>query len=90
MTDRFHPSWRYAPLIQRRGLEAHAVQHTCRGIKHVDRQKLPPAAQEERLRQVIGLRRNGATYNVIAARVGLIRTGVFNICQHLRQTAGLG
>ena len=38
--------------------------------------KLPAAAQEERRRQVIGLRRAGQTYDAIAARVGLTRTGV--------------
>jgi hypothetical protein len=31
-------------------------------MKHVDMRKLPAAAQEERRRQGIGLRRAGATY----------------------------
>ncbi len=31
-------------------------------MKHVDMRKLPPAAQEERRRQVIGLRESGLTY----------------------------
>ena len=35
--------------------------------------KLPAAAQEERRRQVIGLRRAGMTYDAIAAQAGLIR-----------------
>ena len=43
--------------------------------------KLPAAAQEERRRQVIGLRQAGMTYASIAGQVGLSRTGVFNICQ---------
>jgi transposase len=50
-------------------------------MKHVDMRKLAPAAQEERRRQVIGLRQNGAGYAVIAAQVGLSQTGVFDICQ---------
>src|SRR5690349_17467243 len=50
-------------------------------MKHVDMRKLAPAAQEERRRQVIGLRQNGASYAAIAAQVGLSQTGVFNICQ---------
>jgi transposase len=43
--------------------------------------KLAPAAQEERRRQVIGLRQNGASYAAIAAQVGLSQTGVFDICK---------
>jgi len=43
--------------------------------------KLPAAAQEERRRQVIGLREAGLTYGAIAAQVGLTQTGVFDICQ---------
>ena len=43
--------------------------------------KLPAAAQEERRRQVIGLRQSGMTYAAIAAQVGLTQTGVFDICQ---------
>src|SRR5919199_7007520 len=50
-------------------------------MKHVDMRKLPAAAQEERRRQVVGLRERGLTYDAIAAQVGLTRTGVFNICQ---------
>ena len=41
-------------------------------MKHVDMRKLPAAAQEERRRQVIGLRRRGLTYRAIAEQVGLI------------------
>jgi transposase len=52
-----------------------------RGMRHVDMRKLPAAAQEERRRQVIGLRQAGMTYAAIAGQVGLSRTGVFNICQ---------
>ena len=50
-------------------------------MKHVDRRKLAPAAQEERRRQVIGLRQSGVSYAAIAAQVGLSQTGVFDICQ---------
>ncbi len=45
------------------------------GMEHVDMRKLPAAAQEERRRQVIGLRQAGRTYDAIAAQVGLTRTG---------------
>ena len=47
--------------------------------------KLPAAAQEERRRQVIGLRQAGVTYDAIAAQVGLTRTGVFNICRRVAE-----
>ena len=50
-------------------------------MKHVDMRKLPAAAQEERRRQVIGLRQRGLTYKAIAAQVGLSQTGVFDICK---------
>jgi transposase len=50
-------------------------------MTHVDMRKLAPAAQEERRRQVIGLRESGLTYGAIAAQTGLSKTGVFNICQ---------
>src|SRR6476659_2626028 len=50
-------------------------------MKHVDMRKLAPAAQEERWRQVIGLRQSGVSYAAIAAQVGLSQTGVFDICQ---------
>jgi transposase len=43
--------------------------------------KLPAAAQEERRRQVVGLRQRGLTYRAIAEQVGLSRTGVIDICQ---------
>ena len=52
-----------------------------RGMEPIDMRKLAPAAQEERRRQVIGLRQRGRTYQAIADQVGLSRTGVFNICQ---------
>ena len=48
-------------------------------MKHVDMRKLPAAAQEERRRQVIGLRRAGLTYDATAAQVGLSPTGVFDL-----------
>ena len=47
--------------------------------------KLPAAAQEERRRQVIGLRQAGLTYDAIAAQVGLTRTGVIDISDVRRQ-----
>ena len=52
---------------------------------------LPAAAQEERRRQVVGLRESGLTYEAIAAQTGLTRTGVFNICRRFaeRGVAGL-
>jgi transposase len=59
-------------------------------MKHVDMRKLPAAAQEERRRQVIGLRQAGMTYDGIAAQVGLTRTGVFNICQRYKQRGRAG
>jgi transposase len=55
------------------------------GMRHVDMRKLPAAAQEERRRQVIGLRRRGMTYKEIARQVGLSRTGVFDISDVRRQ-----
>jgi hypothetical protein len=45
------------------------------GMRHVDMRKLPAAAQEERRRQVIGLRQRGMTYQEVADLVGLSRTG---------------
>src|SRR3712207_8421283 len=54
-------------------------------MKHVDMRKLPAAAQEERRRQVIGLRQAGQTYDAIAAQVGLTRTGVFDICKRFAE-----
>src|SRR6201985_1294150 len=54
---------------------------TSSDMKHVDMRKLAPAAQEERRRQVIGLRQSGVSYAAIAAQVGLSQTGVFDICQ---------
>jgi hypothetical protein len=43
-------------------------------MRHVDMRKLPAAAQEERRRQVIGLRQRGMTYQEIADLVGLSST----------------
>src|SRR3954465_4679097 len=54
-------------------------------MKHVDMRKLTAAAQEERRRQVIGLRDSGLTYDAIAAQVGLTRTGVFDICRRFAE-----
>ena len=60
------------------------------GMKHVDMRKLPAAAQEERRRQVIGLRESGLTYDAIAVQVGLTRTGVFNICRRFADQGRAG
>jgi transposase len=60
-------------------------------MDHVDMRSLPAAAQQERRRQVIGLRESGLTHEAIAAQTGLTRTGVFNICRRFaeRGLAGL-
>lgn len=47
--------------------------------------KLPAAAQEERRRQVIGLRESGLSYAAIAAQTGLSPTGVFDICRRFAE-----
>src|ERR687893_2691794 len=59
-------------------------------MKHVDMRKLPAAAQEERRRQVIGLRQAGQTYAAIAAQVGLSPTGVFDICRRFAERGAAG
>src|SRR3954465_15991555 len=59
-------------------------------MKHVDMRKLPAAAQEERRRQVIGLRQAGMTYDAIAAQVGLTPTGVFDICKRYAERGAAG
>src|ERR687886_3086500 len=59
-------------------------------MEHVDMRKLPAAAQEERRRQVIGLRQAGQTYDAIAAQVGLSPTGVFDICQRFAERGAAG
>ena len=52
--------------------------------------KLPAAAQEERRRQVIGLRQRGLTYGAITEQVGLSRTGVFDICRRFAAEGAKG
>jgi transposase len=59
-------------------------------MRHVDMRKLPAAAQEERRRQVIGLRQRGMTYKAIAAQVGLSRTGVLDICHRFAAEGAKG
>ena len=59
-------------------------------MKHVDMRSLTPEAQEERRRQVIGLRRAGQTYPAIAAQVGLTQTGVFDICKRFAEHGPAG
>jgi transposase len=53
-------------------------------MKHKDMRSLPMAAQEERRRQVIGLRESGMGLEAIGRQVGLSRTGVFDICKRYR------
>jgi len=55
--------------------------HHLAGMVHVDMRKLPAAAQEERRRQVMGLRESGLTFAAIAAQVGLTENGVSGICR---------
>src|SRR3712207_5502754 len=59
-------------------------------MKHVDMRKLPAAAQEERRRQVVGLRQAGQTYDAIAAQVGLSPTGVFDIRKRFAERGAAG
>src|SRR5919112_6443416 len=59
-------------------------------MRHVDMRKLPAAAQEERRRQVIGLRQAGMTYEAIAAQAGLSPTGVFDICKRYAERGAAG
>src|SRR3712207_1415730 len=59
-------------------------------MKHVDMRKLPAAAQEERRRQVVGLRQSGLTHAAIAARVGLTQTGAFDICKRFAERGAAG
>jgi transposase len=59
-------------------------------MRQVDMRKLPAAAQEERRRQVIGLRQAGLTYRAIAEQVGLSRTGVIDICQRFAAEGAKG
>src|SRR3954451_5122512 len=60
-------------------------------MKHKDMRSLPRAAQEERRRQVIGLRESGLGLAASGRAGGLSRAGVFNICQRYREfgVAGL-
>src|SRR5215210_987537 len=59
-------------------------------MRHVDMRKLRAAAQEERRRQVIGLRRAGLTYRAIAAQAGLSRTGVIDLCRRFAAEGAKG
>src|SRR3954462_7547301 len=59
-------------------------------MRHVDMRKLPAAAQEERRRQVIGMRQRGITYQAIAELVGLSPTGVLNICHRFAAEGAKG
>src|SRR5215210_6973077 len=59
-------------------------------MRHVDMRKLRAAAQEERRRQVIGLRQAGLTYRAIAAQAGLSRTGAIDICRRFAAEGAKG
>src|SRR3712207_402807 len=59
-------------------------------MRHVDMRKLAAAAQEERRRQVIGLRQAGLTYRSIAEQVGLSRTGVIDVCRRFAAEGAKG
>jgi transposase len=59
-------------------------------MKHVDMRKLPAAAQEERRRQVVGLRQSGFSYAAIATQTGLSPTGVLNICHRFAAQGAQG
>ena len=57
-------------------------------MHHIDMRSLSASAQEERRRQVIGLRESGMGLEAIGRQVGLSKTGVFNICKRY-EAAGL-
>jgi len=59
-------------------------------MEHRDMRSLTPAAQEERRRQVVGLRESGLTYEAIAQQVGLTFNGVSNICKRFREKGMAG
>jgi transposase len=59
-------------------------------MKRVDMRKLPAAAQEERRRQVVGLRQSGFSYATIAAQTGLSPTGVLDICHRFATRGAKG
>jgi transposase len=59
-------------------------------MKHVDMRKLAAAAQEERRRQVVGLRQSGFSYAAIAAQTGLSPTGVLDICHRFATRGAKG
>ena len=60
------------------------------GMVHRDMGKLPAAAQEERRRQVVGLRESGLTYAAIAAQTGLTANGVSGICRRYAERGFVG
>jgi transposase len=59
-------------------------------MKAVDMRSLSPAERLARRVEVIRLRKAGGTYDVIAAQLGLSRTGVFDICKRHEATGPLG
>ena len=64
--------------------------HHLAGMVHVDMRKLPAAAQEERRRQVVGLRESGLTFAAIAAQTGLTENGVSGICRRYAEQGMAG
>src|SRR3954468_14173391 len=59
-------------------------------MEHWDMRSLTPEAQEERRRQVIGLRESRRTYAPMWLQVGLTRNGVFDICKRFRESGMVG
>jgi transposase len=59
-------------------------------MKAVDMRSLSQAARLARRVEVIRLRKAGGTYDVIAAQLGLSRTGVFDICKRHEAAGPLG
>src|SRR3954451_15183856 len=59
-------------------------------MKHVDMRKLPAAAQEERRRQVVGLRQPGMTYDALAAQDGLTRSREVDIRNRYAERGAAG
>lgn len=59
-------------------------------MEREDARSLPEAAREEKRKQVIRLRRRGATYVEIADQTGLSKTSVFNICRRVEERGPSG
>lgn len=59
-------------------------------MEREDTRSLPEAAREEKRKQVMRLRRRGATYQEIADQTGLGKTSVFNICRRVDERGASG